>query len=338
MIAVVAGAALLIGLVATVVLMHARHLLPWTMFDEDAAVASYAKDLSEAMLQAATAKPHDTRWNGADPRSDLRGTDDAARRALASLGGEPKVALVTMELQASVADGAGHESLRTIAAVTNGGQLRWIKAERNRYDFPTLSPMHGLDRIEPVLSKAIDRILINLSGACNLKVLLPSDVAELPTELRKDLLRGTSDIASACKPGSAEAGWTPQVDDVAVLVQANGNWAVLKSQLELVAGKLQLRPVRVQVLKSDTPAPQTTPGGAPIGIPECAEVAALRGRVESCAAIPQDIRTLLYADADNKMAVFDTAPPSGAYAEMVRRKCAASALNLTQTLSSYPCK
>ena len=92
-----------------------------------------------------------------------------------------------------------------------------------------------------------------------------------------------------------------------------------------------------------TPAPPpaaaaTTPKGSPINIPECAEVATLRKRVEACAAIPDDIRQLLYQDADNKMSVFDTAPPEGSYAEMVRGKCAGTARSLSESLAQHACK
>jgi len=86
-----------------------------------------------------------------------------------------------------------------------------------------------------------------------------------------------------------------------------------------------------------TPTP-TTPKGSPINIPECAEVATLRSRVEACAAIPENIRTTLYQDADNKMSVFDVAPPSGDYAEMVRDKCAGTARSLSESLAEHACK
>lgn len=89
-----------------------------------------------------------------------------------------------------------------------------------------------------------------------------------------------------------------------------------------------------------TPAPAsaTTPKGARIDIPECAEVAALRRRVEACAAVPENIRTILYQDADNKMSAFDTGPPSGDFAEMLRGKCAGTAKSLAESLARYSCK
>jgi hypothetical protein len=80
----------------------------------------------------------------------------------------------------------------------------------------------------------------------------------------------------------------------------------------------------------------TTPKGAPINIPECGELVALRKKVEACAAITD--KTALFEMVDNKMGVFDTAPPSGEYAEMVRGKCAGTADALKQSLSQASCQ
>ncbi len=88
-----------------------------------------------------------------------------------------------------------------------------------------------------------------------------------------------------------------------------------------------------------TPAPAgagTTPKGAPINIPECAVLVDLRKKVEACAAITD--KTTLFEMVDNKMSVFDTAPPSGDYAEMVRSKCAGTAEALEQSLAQASCK
>jgi hypothetical protein len=90
-----------------------------------------------------------------------------------------------------------------------------------------------------------------------------------------------------------------------------------------------------------TPAPATqatTPKGAPITIPECAEVAELRKKIDACAAIPEDTKKTLDGDADNKMSVFDIAPPEGNYAEMVRSKCAGTAESFKQSLAAAGCK
>src|SRR5262245_61345645 len=48
----------------------------------------------------------------------------------------------------------------------------------------------------------------------------------------------------------------------------------------------------------------STPKGAPINIPECAEVATLRKQVDACAGISADIKKTLDEMADNKMSVF----------------------------------
>lgn len=97
-------------------------------------------------------------------------------------------------------------------------------------------------------------------------------------------------------------------------------------------------PPPAKVETTPPPAAATTPKGSPINIPECAEVAVLRGRVAACAAIPENEKTLLFQDADNKMSVFDTAPPSGDYAEMVRGKCAGTARSLSDSLAQHQCK
>jgi hypothetical protein len=95
-----------------------------------------------------------------------------------------------------------------------------------------------------------------------------------------------------------------------------------------------------------TPAPApappagqaTTPKGAPIAIAECAELVELRKKVEACAAIPDSSKTTLYGMVDNKMSVFDSAPPTGDYAEMVRTKCAGTGEALRESLTQAACQ
>jgi hypothetical protein len=82
----------------------------------------------------------------------------------------------------------------------------------------------------------------------------------------------------------------------------------------------------------------TTPKGAPINIPECAEVATLRKQVDACAGISADIKKTLDEMADNKMSVFDNGAPNGDYAEMVRSKCAGTVDTFKQSLSEFGCK
>ena len=93
-----------------------------------------------------------------------------------------------------------------------------------------------------------------------------------------------------------------------------------------------------------TPAPApaagqaTTPNGAPIAIAECAQLVELRKKVEACAAIPDSSKTTLYGMVDNKMSVFDTAPPTGEYAETLRTKCAGTGEALRESLAQAACQ
>jgi hypothetical protein len=82
----------------------------------------------------------------------------------------------------------------------------------------------------------------------------------------------------------------------------------------------------------------TTPKGAPITIPECAEVATMRKQIDSCAAISAESKKTLDEMADNKMSVFDNGAPSGDYADMVRGKCAGTVDAFKQSLDQAGCK
>lgn len=86
------------------------------------------------------------------------------------------------------------------------------------------------------------------------------------------------------------------------------------------------------------PAQVTTPKGAPITIPECAEVAVLRTQVDACAGISAESKKTLDDMADNKMSVFDGGAPHGEYAEMVRGKCAGTVDAFKQSLAAAGCK
>ena len=90
------------------------------------------------------------------------------------------------------------------------------------------------------------------------------------------------------------------------------------------------------------PAPATgaatTPKGAAINIAECAELVELRKKVEGCAAIADASKTTLYGMVDNKMSVFDTAPPTGDYAETVKTKCAGTGEALRESLAQASCQ
>ena len=90
------------------------------------------------------------------------------------------------------------------------------------------------------------------------------------------------------------------------------------------------------------PAPATggatTPKGAAINIAECAELVELRKKVEGCAALPEASKTTLFGMVDNKMSVFDTAPPTGEYAETVKTKCAGTGEALRESLAQASCQ
>jgi len=82
----------------------------------------------------------------------------------------------------------------------------------------------------------------------------------------------------------------------------------------------------------------TTPKGAPINIPECAEVEALRKQIDACAGISADRKKSIDDDADNKVSVFDGGAPSGEYAEYVRGKCAMTIDTFKEVLAEAGCK
>jgi hypothetical protein len=71
------------------------------------------------------------------------------------------------------------------------------------------------------------------------------------------------------------------------------------------------------------------------GIAECDKVAALRPKIEACAAISVDTRTTALQMADNNLSGAEGA--TGEYAEYVRPKCAGTAAFLADTLAEAGC-
>ena len=193
-----------------------------------------------------------------------------------------------------------------------GTPLRWFPemnawgCDRCRQMFPAAPPMHGVQAAPGQRTQAEKTRTMILGGALVVAII---GVGIMLATDDKDSGEEESDVA-----------------------------ATAETEPEVAAEAKPTTPTPTTPTPTTPPAAATTPKGSPINIPECAEVATLRSRVEACAAVPDNIRTTLYQDADNKMSVFDVAPPSGEYAEMVRSKCAGTARSLSESLTEYGCK
>lgn len=250
----VAGA--IVTLLVTAILIRGKSAWPLSMFDEDAAVVAYAMDASDAVLAVAVGKPHDAKWNGSDPKDDLRATEASLKKELG--GAEPKVALIAIILGATRPNGQGHQKLQGQAVVVNGA-LRWFSVSRDEFPFPPSKSRQGLEGAEPLLADAGRRLLQAMGKDCSLPMVTPEELATLPANLQRDLLKNTSKIPTACDKGEVASDWQPHVEGIGVMVEAGGQWVSLQSSLEVAEGKIRLGRVRARPVEG----PQTENASAP---------------------------------------------------------------------------
>lgn len=254
-------AALLVAAVVVVLgfLGMGTFVLVRLLSPKDAAFAEYAREASESMLNATLSKPHDARWNGTNPLTDLRGTSAEEKRILASLGGTPQIKLVTVDIGAVKANGAGHLRLGGDAVILRTGEVRWLHVERADYSFPETAPVNGIEQAEPVLAAAVGRLVAEASGACEFPAVTSGDVSGFPATLQEDILKHTSAIPRACVSGGTVDGWEPRAKGLIAVVESNGRWALLRSKFLVDGGKLYLGPVSVKLVSESGVAQGSVP-------------------------------------------------------------------------------
>ena len=221
---------------------------------QDAALGAFEKDVATAIVNAATGKKVDPKWVAKDPKvavSNLTDPDD--KKLIDVLGKDISVVLVEMELgELAQPSPQEHHEINARAIMLTDGTIRWGTVG-SRHEAGELSePTPGLDKSQPAVVAAGQRLIKALSGDCKLPWLAPSDVAAVPDTLHADLVTDTGATHKSCEEVAKVKGeWRTHIDDIAVLVKGNGHFGYLKSvfDVEEPGDRLVLSPLHAEVIQ-----------------------------------------------------------------------------------------
>lgn len=217
----------------------------------DEALAVFMTEVTASILAAAQGQPVDPRWNAVgEPGESLADTDAETLAAVKALGGPLEVLFTALEIEAVGRNPDGAMYVRSNCAVFPDGRVLWLDATARPGD-TYVSETPALREAAPALAGAVDRAVAALiDPACSLPLVTAEDLSALPEEIRLESARETGEVKQACGAMRGfDAGWTPRVDDVSVLVRSGAQVAVLRTAFEVVEGRIRLYQVRFRPLQ-----------------------------------------------------------------------------------------
>ncbi len=227
---------------------------------QDAKVAAFVADVAQNIVNAASGKPVDPKWQAKDPQQKVSNlTDPDDKKLIDALGKDLQIVAVEMEV-GELAQPAPDEHHEVNARVIMLGDktVRWGTVA-NRHDKSALQdPTPGLDKSAPVVVEAAARLAKSLAAACTMPWVAASDLSAAPSAVQTEFATDmTATKASCAEVAKVKGEWRPHIDDIRVLVKGNGKFGFLSSIFDVEQGtqRLVLSPLHAEVLQDGAGAP-----------------------------------------------------------------------------------
>jgi hypothetical protein len=223
---------------------------------QDAKLAGLEKDVAQAIVNAATGKPVDAKWMAKDPAQQVgKLTDPDDKKLLDVLGKDLTIVLVEMELgEIAQPSPSEHHEINARAIMLADNTVRWGTIGNRHETAQMQDPTPGLDKSAPAAVEAGSRLMKALSSGCKMPWLAPSDVAQVPQSIQRELVTDVTHTTMSCgEVAKVKGEWRTHIDDIRVLVKGNGHYGFLSSvfNVDEPGDKLVLSPLHVEVVQDD---------------------------------------------------------------------------------------
>jgi hypothetical protein len=221
---------------------------------QDAKLGAFEKEVAQAIVNAAVGKPVDAKWIAKDPQQKVSNlTDPDDKKLLDVLGKDLTIVLVDMELgELAQPSPSEHHEINGSAIMLTDGTIRWGTAGSRHATSELAEPTPGVEKSAPAASEAGGRLIKALGTSCKMPWLAPSDLAQVPEGVQKDLITDVGATKTTCgEVAKVKADWRTHIDDVRVLVKGNGHFGFLSSVfgVDEPGDKLVLSPLHAEVLE-----------------------------------------------------------------------------------------
>jgi hypothetical protein len=223
----------------------------------DAKLGAFEKEVAQAIVNAATGKPVDAKWIAKDAQQKVSNlTDPDDKKLLDVLGKDLTIVLVDMEIgELAQPSPSEHHEINGNAVMLADGTVRWGTAGSRHAAGELAEPTPGVEKSAPAAVEAGGRLIKALATSCKMPWLAPSDIAQAPENVQKDLMTDVATTKTTCgEVAKVKADWRTHIDDIRVLVKGNGHFGFLSSVfgVDQPGDKLVLSPLHAEVLEDAT--------------------------------------------------------------------------------------
>jgi hypothetical protein len=242
--------------------------LPVTNAREDgwALFASSMLEAARAAEAAVRGNPVDAKWQCADPKKDLRSTDQSELNSFTSIGNPEFIGAmiegVTLASPRDPRDDAAEETRRGSRLLVSGAvvifadaRVRWLEMRTVSSDYDNGVPWIRLKRLPEEVRGAMTELVTTLSSpSCSVPFLTEADIATIPLSPSRrqsaleSLEHEAAELHHVCEAAARASGpWDARMSRFLAVFHVGEQLALLNADLRIEDGKLCLGRVKSHV-------------------------------------------------------------------------------------------